>query len=50
MMLCVVEQTRDERAAMYMKLRKAELAEMLINCNEALDRLISRIEVLEADK
>lgn len=49
-MLQVIEQTRDERMAMYMNLRKAELAEMLINCNEALDRLINRIEVLEADK
>lgn len=35
-MLQVIEQTRDEKIAMYMKLTKRELAEMLVNCNEAL--------------
>ncbi len=47
-MMQVIEQTRDERIAMYMKLRKAKLAEMLLNCNEALDSLINRVAVLEA--
>lgn len=35
-MLQTVEQTRDEKIAMYMKLTKRELAEMLANCNEML--------------
>ena len=32
----VIKQTHDEKIAMYMKLTKRELAEMLANCNEAL--------------
>ena len=32
----IIPQTRDEKLAMYRKLTKRELAEMLINCNEAL--------------
>jgi hypothetical protein len=35
-MIQVVEQTRDEKVAMYMKRTKRELAEMLVNANEAL--------------
>ena len=35
-MMQVVQQTRDEKIAMYMKLTKRELAEMLIASNEAL--------------
>ena len=35
-MLQVIEQTRDEKIAMYMRCTKRELAEMLLNCNEAL--------------
>ncbi len=35
----VVKQTRDEKIAMYMKLTKWELAERLVNSNEALDKL-----------
>ncbi len=39
----VVEQTRDEKIAKYMKLTKRELVERLINTNEALDKLRNRI-------
>ena len=35
----VVEQTRDEKIAMYMKSTKTELAEMLVGCNDAVDIL-----------
>ena len=38
-MLYIVEQTRDEKIAMYMKLRKREIAEMLVNANDALHHL-----------
>ena len=38
----VVEQTRDEKIAMYMKETKTELAEMLFNCNAALDRVLTK--------
>lgn len=37
-MLCMIEQTRDEKIAMYLKLTKRELAEMLINCNDELSK------------
>ena len=37
-MMQIIEQTHDERVAMYMKsCTKKELAEMLANCNEILD-------------
>ena len=36
-MMQVIEQTHDEKIAMYMKSTKAELAEMLVGCNEALE-------------
>ena len=35
-MMSIIQQTRDEKMAIYMKLTRRELAEMLINCNEAL--------------
>ena len=35
----VIEQTRDEKIAMYMKLTKRELAEMFASANEAIDSL-----------
>jgi len=35
-MFQIVEQTHEEKIAMYMKLTKAQLAEMLVNCNIAL--------------
>ena len=35
-MMRVIEQTRDEKIAMYMKLTKRELIEMLVNCNELI--------------
>ncbi len=35
----VVEQTRDEKIANYMKLTKRELVEKLVNSTEALDKL-----------
>ncbi len=35
-MLRIVEQSHDEKIAMYMKLTKRELVEMLINSNKAL--------------
>ncbi len=35
-MIQVIEQTRAEKLAMYMKLSKRELAEMLVNANAAL--------------
>ena len=38
-MMHIIEQTRDEKIAMYMKLTKRELSEMLINCNDALKML-----------
>lgn len=37
--LQVVQQTREEKIKMYMKLTKKQLAEMLVNCNDMLDRL-----------
>ena len=38
-MMHVIEQTRDEKIAMYMKLTKRELAEMLASTNEAISSL-----------
>ena len=37
-MMVVIPQTRDEKIAMYMKLTKRELAEMLANANQALQQ------------
>lgn len=39
-MMQIIEQTRDEKIAMYMKLSKRELAEILTNSNEALNVLL----------
>ncbi len=33
----LIEQTRDEKVTMYMKLTKRELVEMLVNANKALE-------------
>ncbi len=33
----LIEQTRDEKVTMYMKLTKRELVEMLVNVNKALE-------------
>jgi len=38
-MVQVIEQTREEKIAMYMKLSKKELAEMLVNCNVLLESM-----------
>lgn len=38
-MIQMIEQTRDEKIAMYMNLTKRELVEMVINCNELLTML-----------
>ena len=38
-MMQVIEQTRNEKLAMYMKLTRRELAEMLVNANDALQSL-----------
>ena len=45
----VVEQTRDEKIAMYLKLTKRELAEMLFNCNEALGLLHHSVRQIHPD-
>lgn len=37
-MMHILPQTRDEKLAMYMKLTKREMAEMLVNANEVIDR------------
>jgi hypothetical protein len=39
-MVQVVHQTHEEKMAMYMKLPKYKLAEMLISCNDVLDAFI----------
>ena len=38
-MMHIIPQTRDEKIAMYMKLTKRELVEMLVNSNGVLDKL-----------
>ncbi len=38
-MLQIVEQTKDEKMAMYMKLPKKQIVEMLINCNDIITAL-----------
>ena len=38
-MLQIVEQTKEEKMAMYMKLTKKQIAEMLINCNDIITAL-----------
>ena len=46
-MMSVIEQTRDEQIAMYLKLTKRELTERLVNANEAL--MISKPAVATTD-
>jgi len=38
-MLQIVEQTKEEKMAMYMKLPKKQIVEMLINCNDIITAL-----------
>ena len=38
-MVRIVEQTDEEKIAMYMKCKKRELAEMLVNSNNALEHV-----------
>jgi len=35
----IVQQTREEKIAMYRKMKKKALAEMLVNCNDLIDTL-----------
>ncbi len=42
-MMQEIEQTRAEKIAMYMRLRKQELAEMLVNANEVLASRLLRL-------
>jgi hypothetical protein len=39
--VAVVPMTKEEKIAMYMKMTKAELAEMLYNSNADIDRLLA---------
>ena len=41
-MVQVVEQTREEKIAMYKKCKKIDLINMLINCNMVLDTMHNR--------
>ncbi len=45
-MMRLIEQTRDEKVTMYMKLTKRELAEMLANANKALEGRPSPWEIV----
>jgi len=38
-MIRVIKQTHDEKIVMYMKMKKLEIAKMLVNANEAIDLL-----------
>ena len=38
-MIQIKEMTREEKAEMYMKFKKRELVEMLITCNEMLEKI-----------
>ena len=38
-MIQAVHQTREEKIKMYRKMKKKDLAEMLVNCNEHIDAL-----------
>jgi len=48
-MLQTVEQSRDEKVAMYMKLSRRELAEMLVNCNEMLANALAQPQQIPAN-
>jgi hypothetical protein len=38
-MIQIVQQTKEEKIAMYMKCTKKELSEMLVNCNILLEKI-----------
>ena len=38
-MITIIPMTRDEKIAMYMKVNKRELAEMLVNANAAIEMM-----------
>jgi len=38
-MIQIVEQNREERIVMYMKLSRRELAELIVNCNDIIDSM-----------
>lgn len=38
-MIQVIEMTKEEKIAMYMKCKKIKLIEMLINCNNHLPKI-----------
>ncbi len=48
-MLQIIEQTHEEKVAMYMKCTKSKLIEMLINCNEIIAEIPVKIIVTESD-
>ena len=45
-MLQIVEQTKEEKMAMYMKLPKKQIVEMLINCNDIITALTQAEKIL----
>jgi len=45
----IIEQTHEEKVAMYMKCTKAELAEMLTNCNEIIAEIPVKVVMMESD-
>lgn len=42
-MLRVIEQTEEEQVAMYMKLPKKKLAEMLVECNRVISQMKPKV-------
>ncbi len=48
-MLQIIEQTKEEKVAMYMKLPKKQIVEMLINCNDIITALPIDIHMLSCD-
>ena len=46
-MMQLVPQTHEQKLAMYMKLTKNELAEMLIGCNDALAATMRSVECFQ---
>lgn len=45
-MMQILEQTDEEKMAMYMKLEKEEIISMLIQTHKVLDSLLPRVHVL----
>jgi hypothetical protein len=45
-MMQIIEQTYEEKVKMYMKLSKKELTQMLIHCNDIIDAIPMKIEIL----